>query len=163
MPVQTARYLWNSLRTEVLGDVEGEGWGGGAGLAGASALTWFVLLALGGDGERVHVQPQIPGHGVQQQHGEGPVRVGVVEQCAQLPALQPVAAHIPLRIQEGRRGGLCSEKSPQLTTPLKKRRRGVTPQIHSLGQVQSPKARKGNGRGFARTGKPAFWNNPCLP
>lgn len=40
---------------------EGEPGGGGA-----SALTWLVLLALGGDGEGVHVQPQVPGHGVQQ-------------------------------------------------------------------------------------------------
>lgn len=84
------------------------------------ALTWFVLLALGGDGEGVHVQPQVPGHSVQQQHREGPVRVGVIQQRAQLPVVQPVAAHVPLGVQEGRGWGLCSEKSQQLTTPLKK-------------------------------------------
>lgn len=116
MPVQTARNFWNYPENRGVG-----GRGGGGGWAGASALTRFVLLAPGGDGERMHVQPQVPGHGVQQQHREGPGRVGVVEQGAQLPALQPVAAHIPLGVQEGRRGGLCSEKSQQLTTPLKKR------------------------------------------
>ena len=84
---------------------------------GDSALTWFVLLALGGDGEGVHVQPQEPGHGVQQQHGEGPVRVGVVEQRAQLPVLQPVAAHVPLGMQEGHWRGLCAERSQQLIAP----------------------------------------------
>ena len=76
-----------------------------------SALTRFVVLALGSDGEGVHIQPQVPGHGVQQQHGEGPVWVRVVQQRVQLPVLQPVAAHVPLGMQEGHRRGLCTEKS----------------------------------------------------
>ena len=135
MPVQTARYFWNHPENGGVGGRRGRGgWGGGEGLAGASALTRLVLLALGGDGERVHVEPQVPGHGVQQQHREGPVRVGVVEQGAQLPALQPVATHIPLGIQEGHRGGLCSEKSQQLTTPLEKRRSGC----HSPNPLPGP-------------------------
>lgn len=82
-----------------------------------SALTWFVLLALGGDGEGMHIQPQVPGHGVQQQHREGPVRVGVVQQSAQLPALQPVATHISLGVQEGHWQGLCVEQGQESTPP----------------------------------------------
>lgn len=74
------------------------------------ALTRFVLLALGGDGESVHVEPQVPGHSVQQQHGEGPVRVSVVQKRVQLPALQPVATHVSLGVQERRRRGLCEDE-----------------------------------------------------
>ena len=141
----------------------GRGWG--EGLAGDSALTWFVLLALGCDGECVHVQPQVPGHGVQQQHREGPVRVGVIQQRAQLPALQPIAAHIPLGVQEGHRGGLCSEKRQQLTTPLKKNKTGggVTPQIHSLGQIQSLKARRGRGDALPELGNLHSGTIPVFP
>lgn len=84
---------------------------------GRLALTWLVLLALGGDGKGVHIQPKVPGHNVQEQHGEGPVRVGVVQQRAQLPALQPIAAHVPLGVQEGHWRGLCVDQSQQLIAP----------------------------------------------
>lgn len=114
--------------------------GKGRGLAQDSALTWFVLLALGGDGEGMHVQPQVPGHGVQQQHREGPVRVGVVQQSAQLPALQPVATHVSLGVQEGHRQGLCVEQGQQLTPP---RGKGHSPCHHSPGPVHSLEAREG--------------------
>jgi hypothetical protein len=78
-----------------MGGVGGWWWGGG------SLLTWFILLALGGNGERVHIQPQVPGHDIQQQHGEGPIRMGVVQQSTQLSLLQSIATHVPLRMQEG--------------------------------------------------------------
>ena len=144
--------------------MEGEGEGWGEGLAGDSVLTWFVLLALGRDGERVHVQPQVPGHSVQQQHREGPVWVGVVQQRAQLPALQPVAAHIPLGVQEGHRGGLCCEK-PTVNHSFKEKQKGG--RGHSPNPLPGPgsesQSQKAMWRCFARTGKSAFWNHPCLP
>lgn len=116
-----------TLINEGLGDLEGEkvrwtGWGD-------SALTWLVLLALGGDGEGMHVQPQVPGHNVQEQHGEGPVRVGVVQQRAQLPALQPVATHVPLGVQEGHWRGLCVDQSQQLIVPIGQGHSHCTPQV----------------------------------
>lgn len=110
------------------------GWGGGRGLG--SALTWLVLLALGGDGEGVHIQPQVPGHRVQQQHGEGPVGVGVVQQGAQLPTLQPIAAHVPLGVQEGHWWGLCIEKSQQLELP--KERSLPTPTSQATFRASEP-------------------------
>lgn len=35
-----------------------------------TALTWFVLFALGVDGERVDIEPKVPGHNLHQQHWE---------------------------------------------------------------------------------------------
>lgn len=99
--------VWGTWRESERG---GQGWGD-------PALTWLVLLALGGDGKGVHIQPQVPGHDVQEQHGEGPVRVGVVQQRAQLPALQPIATHVPLGVQEGHWRGLCADQSQPLIAP----------------------------------------------
>jgi len=64
-------------------------------------LTRFVFLPLRGDSQGVHIESQIPRHGLQQHHGEGPVRVSVVDESADLSGLQPVSAHVALSVQYG--------------------------------------------------------------
>lgn len=62
-------------------------------------LTWLVFLPLRDDGQSVHIESQIPGHSLQQDHGEGPVRVGVIDEGADLSGLQPVPAHVALSME----------------------------------------------------------------
>lgn len=87
--------------------------------------------------------------------------MGVVQQRAQLPALQPIAAHIPLGVQEGHRGPLL-KKSQQLTTPLKKNKKGGHSPNHSLGQVQVSKPEE-VGRHFAKTQETCILEPSYLP
>lgn len=64
-------------------------------------LTGLVFLPFGDDGEGVHVEPQVPGHSLQQDHGEGSVGVSVVDEGADLPGLQPVPPHVTLGVERG--------------------------------------------------------------
>lgn len=64
-------------------------------------LTWLVFLPLRDDSQGVHVEPQIPRHSLQQDHGEGPVGVSVVDQSADFTSLQPVPAHVALSVEYG--------------------------------------------------------------
>lgn len=63
-------------------------------------LTGLVVLSFTGDGERVDVETQVPGHRLQQQHWEGPVRVVVVHQCVDFPHVQPVTSHVALGVEK---------------------------------------------------------------
>ena len=72
-------------------------------------LTWLVFLSLCDDSQSVHVEPQIPRHGLQQDHGEGPVRVGVVDESADLSGLQPVSTHVALSMEYGCRQFRCEK------------------------------------------------------
>ena len=67
---------------------------------GTVSLTGPVVLALAADGQRVDVEPQVPGHGGQQQHGEGAVRVVVVYQRVDLARLQAIARHVALAVEQ---------------------------------------------------------------
>lgn len=64
-------------------------------------LTWLVFLPLGDDSQSVHVEPQIPGYSLQQDDGESPVGVGVVDESADLPGLQPVSTHVAVSVEYG--------------------------------------------------------------
>lgn len=85
-------HLWNELLMP-------REWGGMCCLEGS--LTGLVFLPFGDDGQGVHVEAQVPGHSLQQDHGEGSVGVGVVDEGADLPGLQPVPAHVTLSIECG--------------------------------------------------------------
>lgn len=72
--------------------------------------TWLVFLPLRDDGQSVHVEPQVPGHSLQQDDGEGPVGVSVVDERADLPSLQPVATHVALGMKDGYWQFRCERK-----------------------------------------------------
>lgn len=64
-------------------------------------LTWLVFLPLRDDSQSVHIESQIPRHSLQQDHGEGPVWVSVVDERADLSSLQPISTHIALSVEYG--------------------------------------------------------------
>lgn len=63
-------------------------------------LTWLVFLPLGDDSQSVHIKPQVPGYSLQQDDREGTVGVGVVDQGADLPSLQPVPTHVAVSMED---------------------------------------------------------------
>lgn len=75
-------------------------------------LTRLVFLPLGDDSQGVHVEPQVPGHSLQQDHREGPVGVSVVDEGANLPGLQPVPPHVTLSMECGN-GHFCCGREGQ--------------------------------------------------
>lgn len=62
--------------------------------------TGLVVLSFTGDGERVDVETQVPGHRLQQQHWEGPVGVVVVHQRVDFARVQPVTSHVTLGVEQ---------------------------------------------------------------
>lgn len=63
-------------------------------------LTGLVILSFAGDFERVDVEAQVPRHRLQQQHGEGAVRVVVVYHRVDLARVQPVSRHVALGVKQ---------------------------------------------------------------
>lgn len=75
-----------------------------------SLLTWLVFLPLRDDSQSVHIESQIPRHSLQQDHGECPVRVSVVDESADLSSLQTIATHIALSMEYGCRKLRCERE-----------------------------------------------------
>lgn len=75
-----------------------------------SLLTWLVFLPLRDDSQSVHIESQIPRHSLQQDHGECPVRVSVVDESADLSSLQTIATHIALSMEYGCRQLRCERE-----------------------------------------------------